>query len=157
MPSHASKSRSLVAASRVLKGASVHGGAVLGLTSHRALDLVAEVQRGLPYGAFERFQEHTRLPLGQLATWTGIRERTLARRKREGRLQPDESDRLLRAARLYSSALRLCGGDARLAVVWLGAPQPGLGGERPLDLAATEVGTAAVEALIGRVEHGIPS
>ena len=80
MPSHASKSRSLVAASRVLRGASVHGGAVLGLTSHRALDLVAEVQRGLPYGVFERFQEHTRLPFGQLATWTGIRERTLAKR-----------------------------------------------------------------------------
>ena len=71
--------------------------------------MVAEVQRGLPYAAFERFQEHTQMPLGQLAAWTGIRERTLARRKREGRLQPDESDRLLRAARLYTSALRLCG------------------------------------------------
>lgn len=157
MSTRASKSRHAATVSRVLEGASVHGSAVLGLASNRTLDLVAQVQRGLPYGAFERFREHTQLPLGQLAGWTGIRERTLARRKREGRLQPDESDRLLRAARLYSSALRLCGGDAALAVTWLGSPQRGLGGERPLDLAATEVGSAAVEALIGRVEHGIPS
>jgi putative toxin-antitoxin system antitoxin component (TIGR02293 family) len=72
-------------------------------------------------------------------------------------LQPDESDRLLRAARLYAGALKMCRGDAALASEWLSTPQRGLGNVRPLDLAATDVGTQAVEALIGRIENGIPS
>lgn len=131
-------------------------GPVLGLAPTRTLDVVREVQRGLPYESFERFQDQTRMSLGLLTAWTGIPARTLARRKRDGRLKSDESDRLLRAARLYASVLRMCGRDVALAGSWLRAPQLGLGGERPLDLAATEVGTAAVEALISRVEHGIP-
>ena len=40
-----------------------------------------------------------------------INPRTLSRRKREGRLHADESDRVLRLSRVYGRTLDLFGGD----------------------------------------------
>jgi uncharacterized protein (DUF2384 family) len=37
------------------------------------------------------------------------------------------------------------------------SPQPALGGETPIDVARTELGSREVENLAGRVEHGVYS
>ena len=79
----------------------------------------------------------------------------MTRRKREGRFLPEESDRLLRASRLFGKALQLFEGDRDAATEWLTTAQPGLGGIVPLDLAKSEVGVLEVERLIGRLEHGV--
>jgi putative toxin-antitoxin system antitoxin component (TIGR02293 family) len=79
----------------------------------------------------------------------------MTRRKREGRFLPDESDRLLRASRLFGKALELFEGDRDAATEWLTTAQPALGGTVPLDLAKSEVGALEVERLIGRLEHGV--
>jgi putative toxin-antitoxin system antitoxin component (TIGR02293 family) len=44
--------------------------------------------------------------------------------------------------------------DGAAAARWLQTPQPALGGAIPFDLAKTEAGAEAVEALLGRMEHG---
>jgi len=57
--------------------------------------------------------------------------------------------------------LKLDTGSASLAettrsvVDWLTRAQPALGGAIPLELAKTGLGTREVEALIGRLEHGV--
>jgi putative toxin-antitoxin system antitoxin component (TIGR02293 family) len=81
----------------------------------------------------------------------------LARRQQEGKLTPEESDRLLRASRVFTRALELFEGDAAAALSWLSEPQVALGGIVPLEIADTEIGANEVESLIGRLEHGIPS
>jgi putative toxin-antitoxin system antitoxin component (TIGR02293 family) len=81
--------------------------------------------------------------------------RTLTRRKRDGRFLPDESDRLLRASRLFGKTLELFEGDREAATHWLTSPQIGLGGAVPMNLAKTELGTREIETLIGRLEHGV--
>jgi putative toxin-antitoxin system antitoxin component (TIGR02293 family) len=78
----------------------------------------------------------------------------MARRRREGRLLPAESDRLLRAARVWGLALELFEGDADAARRWLAAPSRALGGKPPLEVARTEIGAREVEQLVGRLEHG---
>lgn len=88
-----------------------------------------------------------------LAELAQIPPRTLARRKEEGRLDPDESDRLLRASRVFGRALALFEGDVDAARTWLSAEQPALGGMAPLELATTDVGAREVENLIGRLER----
>jgi putative toxin-antitoxin system antitoxin component (TIGR02293 family) len=72
-------------------------------------------------------------------------------------LRPDESDRLVRAARVFSQAVGLFEGDGNAARQWLTVPQPALGGSTPWEYAATDLGAREVEGLIGRLEHGIPS
>ena len=69
--------------------------------------------------------------------------------------EPDESDRLLRASRVFGRALELFEGDPEAARRWLGLPQPALGGATPLAFARTEAGAREVEDLVGRLEHGV--
>jgi putative toxin-antitoxin system antitoxin component (TIGR02293 family) len=115
------------------------------------------VRKGLAYAVLLRLQRNTSLPLAVLADLVQIPPRTLARRKQEGRFDADESDRLVRAARVFGRALELFEGDARGAREWLSRAQGALGGLVPLDLAKTDVGAHEVENLIGRLEHGIPT
>jgi putative toxin-antitoxin system antitoxin component (TIGR02293 family) len=145
-----------------LRLASAPGGqyfyvALLGLRSYEPLRIYAQVRKGLTFAALERFQRNTALSSEALAALIQLPPRTLARRKAAGRLEPDESDRLLRASRVFGRALELFEGDADAAREWLQDGQALLGGLVPLDLATTDIGALEVERLIGRLEHGIPS
>lgn len=131
---------------------------VLLLGMHQALDtamLVREIEKGLPFRFFTNLQRHMALPLKELANITQIKYRTLSRRKEAGRLEPDESDRLLRLTRIFGRALELFEGSEEAARRWLSKPQRALGGATPLEMAKTEIGALEVERLIGRLEHGV--
>ena len=128
---------------------------LLGLDTFHLPDLLRAIEKGLPWKSLERFVRNTGLTLEQVAELIGIPPRTLARRKASKRLAPDESDRLLRAARVYGRALDLFAGDPEAATEWLTIDNPALGGVRPIDFARTEIGADEVEHLIGRAEHGV--
>ena len=131
--------------------------ALLGLRSYEPLALYRHVRKGLAYSSVLRFQRSTGLSARAIAELIQIPGRTLTRRKTEGKLAPEESDRLVRASRIFGRAMELFEGDGEAARTWLTSPQPALGGLVPLDLARNEVGASEVESLIGRLEHGIPS
>lgn len=131
--------------------------ALFGLRRYDSIHLIDQIHRGLSFSAFARFQRNTLLSNQVLAAIVEIPERTLARRKEAGRLQPDESDRLVRAARVFARALELFEGDVDAARQWLLTPRPALGGRKPLEFAKTDVGAIEVDNLIGRLEHGIPT
>ena len=80
--------------------------------------------------------------------------RTLARRRQERNLSPDESDRVYRAARLVAQAEEVLGDLAR-AARWFKAPNRALGHARPLDLLDTDIGSRQVEEVLGRVDAGV--
>jgi putative toxin-antitoxin system antitoxin component (TIGR02293 family) len=117
--------------------------------------LLQAVRKGIPYSALEHLQRNLQLPLEQIARLMQVPPRTLARRRQERRLRPDESDKLLRAARLLGQALQLFGGDWADARVWLETPQPTLGGVTPFGLAETELGAREVEMTIHGIRHGV--
>lgn len=131
--------------------------ALFGLRRYDPVHLVSQIQRGFTYSAFERFQRNTDLPVRVIAECIEIPERTLARRKESGRFEPDESDRLVRLARVFARAIELFEGSADSARQWLTSPVRALGGRTPLAFASTDVGAIEVENLIGRLEFGIPT
>ncbi len=131
--------------------------ALLGLRTYDPIRICERVQAGFSYSAFEHFQRNASLSASALAELTQIPPRTLARRKEAGRLGPEESDRLVRFARIFARALELFEGATDSARAWLSAPQRALGGGTPLALAATDIGANEVHNLIGRLEHGIPA
>lgn len=130
---------------------------LLGLEELGTAELVRQVSDGFPYGVLDHLRRSVELSTSSLAQLLDINARTLNRRKLEGRLNPDESDRVLRLARVYANALGLFGGDLDKARRWLSTPKVALGGESPLDYARVEVGAREVLDLIGRIEHGVPS
>ena len=84
-----------------------------------------------------------------------INPRTLRhRRARRERLSSEESDRVVRLARTVSSAERTFG-DREQAWRWLRKPNRSLGGQRPIDLLATETGARAVEESLIRLDEGM--
>jgi putative toxin-antitoxin system antitoxin component (TIGR02293 family) len=119
--------------------------------------LVAEIHKGLPFAAFEELVERTGLPREALAKTIQVPMRTLARRSVEGRFRAEESDRLLRIARIVDQSANLFEGDLYAARNWLATKQLALNDATPMDYASTEVGAREVESLIGRLEQGIPS
>ena len=130
---------------------------LLGMEEVGTGELVHRVSEGFPYAVIENLGENTGLSVSVMADLVQINPRTLSRRKREGRLHTDESDRVLRLSRVYGRALGLFGGDLEKAKHWLCTPKVALGGESPLDYSRVDVGAQEVVDLIGRIEHGIPS
>ncbi|MBI4579681.1 MAG: DUF2384 domain-containing protein [Planctomycetes bacterium] len=130
-------------------------GRSLGLDDRDTLRLVRRVRAGFPFSHLTRFQKTTGLSWDKIAHFVQIPRRTLVRRECEGRLRPDESDRVLRASTVFDKAVDLFEGNPDAARKWLQTPQPGLGGEIPLDFATTEVGAREVEQLIDRIEDGV--
>ena len=118
--------------------------------------VVGQVKAGLPATAFTRV--HTKLGLKQadFIRLTGIRPRTLMRRRAgdDGRLTPAESAPVMRYALLLRRATDVLGSSAQ-ATVWLKAPRAALGGRTPLEYASTEFGAREVEELLGRLQQGV--
>lgn len=118
--------------------------------------MIALIRGGLPVGDLENLSEKLEYPVEKLARKVGLSKATWHRRKHEGRLTQDESDKVIRFSRLMTLAMDALGTEQN-ARGWLGAPQRGLGGEVPLDYAETEVGAREVEDLLGRISHGVYS
>jgi putative toxin-antitoxin system antitoxin component (TIGR02293 family) len=128
---------------------------LLGIRADNSVQIARLVQAGFPFSRLAKFQKGTGLTWEKIVRFVGIPQRTLTRRQIEGKLQPDESDRVWRAAAIFDMAVDLFEGDVAAATQWLLSPQAGLGGEVPLDFASTEVGAREVENLIGRLEDGV--
>jgi len=127
----------------------------LGFHVAHSIDLIPKIERGFPFAALTNFVSATGLSIPYAAGILGIPERTLARRKKENRLSPDESERLLRMAKLFDDSLSLFEGDREAAINWLRAPKKALRDQSPFHFARTEIGAREVENLIGRIEHGV--
>jgi len=128
---------------------------LIGVKVKNPVELVKHVEKGLAFTAVEALQQRMDLATKEMARLLDIKFRTFLRRKEAGRLQPAESDRVLRASRLFARAQDLFDGDQEAARGWLMKPQRALGGAIPLEIAKTEVGAREVERIIGRLEQGV--
>ena len=116
---------------------------------------VESIRNGLPVASALAFKAALRLTNEELASLLGLSARTLLRwDPAKSKLDLPSGDRLVRSARLFSIASEVLEDDDA-AVQWLRSPQKALGDAVPLELAATDVGARAVEALLGRMEHGV--
>ena len=128
---------------------------LLGLTRFDFPGVIEKIRKGLPYSSFERLQKNTGFSTDQLLDLLQIPRRTLARRKATGRFAAEESDRLVRFARIYARALHFFDGDAAAATEWLSHAQRAFRYATPLEMARTEVGSQEIERLLGQLEYGV--
>ena len=115
---------------------------------------VERINKGIPVASALAFKKALRLTNEELAALLAVSARTVLRWDPKARLDAASGDRLVRTARLFTIAAQVLEDDPS-AVRWLRSPQDALGDAIPLELAATDVGSRAVETLLGRMEHGV--
>lgn len=151
MISHMAATISATEAQSVL--ALLGGRKLLGLSNRAQPDYVELLRRGLPYGALTCVTARLELSLKDLEGALHLSPRTLHRRK-PARLNPVESERIMRLARVAARAQEVLG-DLPTALDWLLSPNRALDAQRPLGLLDTDVGTDQVLELLGRIDNDL--
>jgi putative toxin-antitoxin system antitoxin component (TIGR02293 family) len=130
------------------------GRKVLQATPRSALDWVSLIRQGISSAAVEALTKTLRVTQSELASALGIPERTLARRKKEGTFNSDESAKLVRLARVVERAEDVFG-DLNTALDWLKSVNAALLGATPLSMLDTDIGAENIMDTLGRIEHGV--
>jgi putative toxin-antitoxin system antitoxin component (TIGR02293 family) len=117
---------------------------------------IAEVREGLPLAELDQTAELLGIDRAQLASILDTSLRTLQRKaEADGRLGPSASDRLARIKRIHELATHVLG-ERDKASRWLTAASRGLGGEVPLQMLDTDIGTQRVQQELREIEYGMP-
>jgi putative toxin-antitoxin system antitoxin component (TIGR02293 family) len=100
--------------------------------------LIAALKQGLPVTVLDALRDEWQLPQDRLLALAGISTRTLFRRRKTGRLDPRESDQVIRLVTVLDAAESLFEGDREAARHWLLRPVKGLGDVAPVELLDSE-------------------
>ncbi len=115
---------------------------------------VEAIRRGIPSAAVDSLTQVLEVSQAELAMALAIPLRTLARRKKDGLLNSEESAKLLRVARVIERADETFE-DIDAARDWLKSNNAALTGATPLSLLDTDIGAECVLDTLGRIEHGV--
>jgi putative toxin-antitoxin system antitoxin component (TIGR02293 family) len=107
----------------------------------------------LKYAAVENLGKFLGESASRLMQIIEANERTAQRRKEQGTLNLDESDRIARIARVTRRAVEAFG-DKGQAREWIKRPNRTFQGFAPLGLLSTDAGAALVTDELGRIEYG---
>lgn len=119
----------------------------------RDLALARAVRHGLPVAALDRLIADGVIDDREVEAYF-IPRRTLYARRHKATLSREQSDVVVRLARIQALADEVFG-SRQDAHAWLREPNGALGGQPPLTLLDTEEGGRLVEAVLGRIAHGI--
>lgn len=121
-----------------------------------AYEVHQEIVSGLPYRFIATVAEQAGIAAEELARRIGVSRSTFHRRKKSAaKLSTQESDALVRYARLATRAVDAFDGDEEAARKWLASAQPGLANAVPLEMAQTTPGFREVEKLLTRIDLGV--
>ena len=72
----------------------------IGIRSKNIDELILKIEKGLPISSFDKLKKKLGVSDNFLSQIVNIPKRTLTRRKQQGRLNTQESEKVLRVARL---------------------------------------------------------
>jgi putative toxin-antitoxin system antitoxin component (TIGR02293 family) len=131
----------------------VGGERTVGRAVRNAGDLIAAVRAGLPAATVEYVVDAGKMSLTEIDAAI-LPRKTLARRIKAGMLTADQSDRLIRVAKVIALAEETFGSPDK-AGAWLRRETGPLGGVSPMSLLDTTEGTSQVEQLLTRIAYGV--
>jgi putative toxin-antitoxin system antitoxin component (TIGR02293 family) len=127
-------------------------GEVLGLKLGSELDALRLVTEGISTKTYRHVAHTLKLKANIVAPESTVRRRLGS----NARFSQEESERVVRLARVYAEAVGLFG-DESAALAWFTTPSDFIHDKppiSPMELSATDVGARLVEAHIQRTAHG---
>jgi putative toxin-antitoxin system antitoxin component (TIGR02293 family) len=125
----------------------------IGVVHSSDFDLAEIVEKGLPIDRLSLLKEKG-LTFSEVSKIV-ISPRTLKHRKARGEnLSHEETDRLVRVARLIALAEQVFG-DRTKALLWLRTEDDRMGGRNPLSMLQTDAGGRVVESLLWQIDEGV--
>jgi putative toxin-antitoxin system antitoxin component (TIGR02293 family) len=129
------------------------GEKVVGMPVTCDLDIARLIRDGLPVDVIDRLIGDRTVTPDEVRRII-MAPKAIVVRRRKGGLTPEQSERVIRAARIIAEALETFGSRDK-ALTWMRRACAVLGGKAPIDLLDTEEGAGLVESLLGRIAHGL--
>lgn len=126
---------------------------LIGEKTSSEFDLAKIVESGLPIARLSILKAHgvTFTEMSEIV----ISPRTLKHRKaRRERLSGEETDRMVRVARILALANSVFGNPQK-ALKWLRTESAAMGGRRPLSMLRTDAGGRLVEGRLWQIDEGM--
>lgn len=117
------------------------------------LDIARLIRDGLPVDVVDRLVGDKTVTPNEVSRII-IAAKTMSERRRKGGLTPEQSEKVIRVARVLAEALETFGSRDK-ALTWMRRGCTVLGGKAPIDLLDTDEGAGLVECLLGRIAHGL--
>jgi len=130
---------------------------ILGLSRqiHSLYDLNESVTHGLPKATLRSTVSHLTQDTETARQISNRLIPSASFKRRRSLLNPQESERVERLARVFATALDIWGND-KDAQQFLFTPHPLLNQQRPVDLAFTELGARQIEQILENIRYGLP-
>jgi putative toxin-antitoxin system antitoxin component (TIGR02293 family) len=127
----------------------------IGIAPGSEFDLAEIVEKGLPIDSLALLKRHG-LTFSEVSEIV-IAPRTLKHRRSRGEnLSHEETDRMVRLARVVALADDIFG-DHSKALLWLRTEDDRIGGRRPLSMLQTDAGGRVIENLLWQIDEGVYS
>ncbi len=121
---------------------------------HSITDFISVIRLGIPKKAIDNLLANTGLTVTEISKIIGTSDRTLRRYTATQKLNPEQSERLIELARLYSRGEEVFDGMDNFKE-WMNSSVMALGDKKPKEFLDTSIGIGLLMNELGRIEHGI--
>ncbi len=119
------------------------------------LDDIRRIESGATFPQVMKLIKKAGVSQSRFAKLAGLSISTLAERKKKGRFNPVESERVLRLEKVFQLAVAVFDKNSRAARDWLTAPNSEFGNIAPFEMLKTDIGTEAVVMMLHRIDQGM--
>lgn len=123
-------------------------------TIHHSLDFVTIIRNGMPKKALDTLLDKTGITTAEIAEIIHTSDRTLRRYTPQQKLNPDQTERVIQLAHLYSRGEEVFG-TLDSFKEWMNSTVIALGNKKPKEFLDTSIGIDYLMEELGRIEHGI--
>ena len=117
-------------------------------------DFITVIRKGVSKKAIDKLMEITGITSNEMAFIIRLSDRTLRRYKSQTLLNPEQSEKVVELARLYSRGEEAFGNLENFKE-WMNSTVMALGNKRPKEFLDTSLGIDILMDELGRIEHGI--
>lgn len=118
------------------------------------LDWITCIRVGVPKKALDNILEMSGLSIQEISQIMGTSDRTLRRYTAGQKLNPEQSERVIELAKLYSRGKEVFESMENFKT-WMNSPVPALGNKLPKTFLDTSMGIEMLMDEIGRIEQGV--